>query len=267
VFLFVVATAAQAVDLTGQWVGTIQVVVPWCPAETSSSGPTTLVVTQDVDALSAILTIEWNNPENCLPATTPEVFDFEFSGTVDGTSFNADVPFSQVDRESGTVFHFVQTINGSVGEDGVLNITIVNPTDLKHDHYPTFPIDSIFTAQLTRVFPPTASVNSLWPPNHKMVDIGLAHDATSTFIVYSDEDDAGEPDASGSLLLRAERLGTGDGRVYLIAVTAADGLTNTCFTAVVPKSQSPRDIASVNEQAAAAMAQCPSPAGYFLIGN
>jgi hypothetical protein len=36
--------------------------------------------------------------------------------------------------------------------------------------------------------------------------------------VYSDEDEGKSPDASGSLLLCAERSGSGDGRVYLIAV-------------------------------------------------
>lgn len=267
VVLLVVATAAQAVDLSGRWVGDNQVVVPWCPADTSSSGAAELEIIQDVDAISARLEGLWNNPEHCVPSASPEQYEFTFTGVVDGMSFHVEIPFSQED-EFGTVFHFVQTIDGSVGEDGVMNLTIINPTDVEHDHYPEYLIDSIVTAQLTRVPPsitPSASVDSLWPPNHKMVDIGLIRDATTTFIVYSDEDDAGEPDAAGSLLLRAERTGTGDGRVYLIVVTTADGLENTCLTAVVPKSQSPRDLASVNEQAAAALAQCPSPAGYYVV--
>ena len=137
------------------------------------------------------------------------------------------------------------------------------------------------TIDIADTQPPTitasVAVSSLWPPNNKMVDVGLSisavdnsSDATTTFVVWSDEDDGDSIDASGSLLLRAERAGTGDGRVYLIAITSTDEFSNTshkCLTVVVPKSQSAGDLASVNAQAAAALAQCPSPAGYFIVGN
>src|SRR6185295_19588609 len=72
----------------------------------------------------------------------------------------------------------------------------------------------------------------LWPPNHNLVDVGLHVDVhvdpasthQTTLTVYSDEDDVWpasaqfSPDASGncgSLRLRSERSGKGDGRVYL----------------------------------------------------
>ena len=266
---FVVATAAQAVDLSGHWVGTNQTVVPWCPATTSSTGPAELEITQNVDAISGTYAWWWKNPTNCVPSPILEQFVLEFAGTVDGTSFQTVVSYSE-EAEDGTVTTVViGTMNGFVDE-GVMNFTFIIPTGPGHDHYPAYPIDTLVTAQLTLVPPPitpSASVSSLWPPNHKMADIGLIRDASTTFIVYSDEDDAGDPDAAGSLLLRAERAGTGDGRVYLIAITATDGVTNTCLTVVIPKSQSARDIASVNAQAAAALAQCPSPAGYFVVGN
>ena len=137
------------------------------------------------------------------------------------------------------------------------------------------------TINIADTQPPTITasvdVNTLWPPNHQMVDVGLhisATDntgtATTSFVVLSDEDDGDSSDASGSLLLRAERLGTGDGRVYLIVITSTDAFSNTstkCLAVVVPKSQSAKDIASVNTQAAAAVAQCPAPAGYFVVGD
>jgi hypothetical protein len=148
-----------------------------------------------------------------------------------------------------------------------MTFTFIIPTGEDHDD-PTELIDTIVTAELRRVSPPSISLGTLWPPNHKMVDVGLG--VTSPFVVYSDEDDGGTADASGSLLLRAERAGTGDGRVYLIATTSTDAFgvtTDHCLTVVVPKSQSASAIASVNAQAAAALAQCPSPAGYFVIGD
>ena len=119
--------------------------------------------------------------------------------------------------------------------------------------------------------PATHSVHDEPSIVSKMVDIGLILGSanSATFLVYSDEAAGRTADAAGALLLHAEHNGTGDGRVYLIAITSADddgNLTHTCLTAVVPKSQSASDIASVNEQASAALTQCPSaPAGYFVI--
>jgi hypothetical protein len=143
--------------------------------------------------------------------------------------------------------------------------------------------------------PPTITAavakSSLWPVNHDLANVGLTFSAvdnstavTTSVAIYSDEDDvtsAGgdqSPDAAniaaGTLRLRAERKANGDGRVYLILLTAADAFSNTshrCLTVVVPKSQSPADAAAVNAQASAARAQCTAtgmaPAGYFLVGD
>jgi hypothetical protein len=139
----------------------------------------------------------------------------------------------------------------------------------------------------------SASVTTalLWPPNHNLVNVGFAATATDNSAVaslqvatFSDEDDVmrggGDqaPDAtdvaSGALRLRAERSGTADGRVYLLIVTATDTSANTshrCLTLVVPLSQSAAAIASVNQQAAAAAAQCAAtgvaPLGFVPIGE
>jgi hypothetical protein len=125
----------------------------------------------------------------------------------------------------------------------------------------------------------------LWPPNHNLIDVGFSYSTTdngggtiaSSVAVYSDEDDLtpetgdNSPDAKGALRLRAERSGTGDGRVYLIVVTATDASSNTsyaCATVVVPKSMSAADVNAVNVQAAAATSQCGTiPAGYFVVGD
>jgi len=151
------------------------------------------------------------------------------------------------------------------------------------------------TVHIADTQPPAISAavatGSLWPVNHDLVNVGLSFTATDNssavtthVAVYSDEDDVtsggGEqsPDAkniaAGTLRLRAERSGNGDGRVYLILLTAADAFANTshsCLTVVVPKGQSAADGASVNQQANAARAQCTAtgvaPAGYFVIGD
>lgn len=143
----------------------------------------------------------------------------------------------------------------------------------------------------------TASVEqSLIPQNnHDLINVGLAAAATDGVCpaprvvvhVFGDEDDqtptgggqAFSPDAKDiapvTLRLRSERASTGDGRVYLIVVTATDEAGGTGFatvTVVVPKSSSPHDIAAVNAEAAAAKAYADAhagapPPGYFVIGD
>jgi len=92
----------------------------------------------------------------------------------------------------------------------------------------------------------SVELSSLWPPNHKFVDVGLSYTATDIcdpdpaveITVSSDEHPAAElgsggpihcPDAivdGESVSLSAERSGPGDGRVYRITVTATDNCGN-----------------------------------------
>jgi hypothetical protein len=127
----------------------------------------------------------------------------------------------------------------------------------------------------------SVATGELWPPNQKMVNVGLSAIATddsgNVFVitgVYSDEDHGNSIDASdpgpGTLQLRAEREGKGDGRVYLILIRAFDDSFNTshdCVSVVVPKSRNPALVAGLEAQAAAAVAECKAfggpPAGYF----
>ena len=107
------------------------------------------------------------------------------------------------------------------------------------------------------------AVDTLWPANHKLVDVGLTYaafdvcDTSSLAIDISVTSDEHPRDAGGAggrnhcpdavvdgetVLLRAERSGSGDGRVYEITVSATDNCGNvgTCTVSVgVPKSQKP----------------------------
>ncbi len=145
-------------------------------------------------------------------------------------------------------------------------------------------------ANFAPVVTSTVAKPLIWPANHDMVNVGLGASgncgAPITFQVqvFSDEDDHTKgakfsPDATdiavGTLQLRAERVGSGDGRVYLIVVRGTDTSGNTgfdCSTVVVPHDSSAKSLASVNSQAAAAQTYCQTnngaaPLGYFLIGD
>ena len=98
---------------------------------------------------------------------------------------------------------------------------------------------------------------SLSPPNHKMVDVAVNYTAmdncgpvTTTLFVTSNEPDNGLGDGDTAndievvnnhlVRLRAERSGTGIGRVYTITVTATDSHGNTrtrSVTVIVPKGK------------------------------
>jgi hypothetical protein len=121
----------------------------------------------------------------------------------------------------------------------------------------------------------------LWPPNHRLVNVGLSvdvqpPDATVQVQVYAN-DNANSSDAADiapdTLRLRAERQGNASGRVYLIVVTATSG-GQTAFdvcAVVVPHDQSPGSIARVQAEAAAAEAYYrefqTAPPGYNLLGQ
>jgi hypothetical protein len=110
------------------------------------------------------------------------------------------------------------------------------------------------------------SVASLWPPNHTMVPVSILgvtdpnnQAVTITFnTVTQDEpvnglgDGDTSPDAAVSgnqVLLRAERAGTGNGRVYVVRFTATDDQGGSCSgTVKVAVPQSKKDPAGEGPQ-------------------
>jgi hypothetical protein len=133
--------------------------------------------------------------------------------------------------------------------------------------------------------------DTLWPPNHNLVDVGLvasAEDDCSGALpvaldVSSDEDDLERrgsgnhsPDARQDprLRLRSERSGRADGRVYLIRASASDGAAlsgHDCCTVEVPRDRSAASRSSVAAQASSAEATCDAtsapPGGFFPVGD
>jgi hypothetical protein len=119
----------------------------------------------------------------------------------------------------------------------------------------------------------------LSPPNHKLENVGLSvnvtpPDATLKLLIYGN-DSASPDDAAtigpGTLQLRSQRQGNGDGRVYLIVAQAsnAGGTTSAVSAVVVPHDQSAASIQEVQQQATAAeayyLAHQAAPAGFTLI--
>ncbi|MGA7227202.1 MAG: hypothetical protein WBZ45_03205, partial [Acidimicrobiia bacterium] len=96
------------------------------------------------------------------------------------------------------------------------------------------------------------SIDNLWPANHKFVGVEVLgvtdpEDDDITIVIdsiFQDEPTGGEPDGLGlgssTAQLRAEREGSGNGRVYHVGFTALDGTGGSCsgeVTVSVPKSQ------------------------------
>ncbi|HZJ15018.1 MAG TPA: PKD domain-containing protein [Chthoniobacteraceae bacterium] len=156
------------------------------------------------------------------------------SATTAAPSFTA--PFVNA---GGTDLTFELTVND--GYEGTANDTVVVHVQNKND-------------------PPLASaakptVETLWPPNHRMVRVRITgvsdpnNNATIAITgVTQDEPTNGRADgdtpidaiinADGTVLLRAERAGKGDGRVYRISFTASDleGSTSGVVNVGVPHS-------------------------------
>jgi hypothetical protein len=141
----------------------------------------------------------------------------------------------------GTVLEFQLMVEDGLGGSATDNVT-VTVLDLN---------DPPVCAQAS------ASPDRLWPPNHKLVPVtivGVAdpnNDRVTITVTQVRQDEPvnglGDGDTSpdavlqpGQALLRAERAGNGNGRVYHVTFTADDGLGGGCtgtVTVCVPHNR------------------------------
>jgi hypothetical protein len=130
------------------------------------------------------------------------------------------------------------------------------------DGYGGFAADTVVVHVQNVNDPPLASaarptVATLWPPNHAFVSVGITgvsdpnNNATITITgVTQDEPTNGLGDgdtaidavinSDGTVLLRAERAGNGDGRVYRVTFTASDPEGSVSGVVVVTVPHSPK---------------------------
>jgi hypothetical protein len=164
------------------------------------------------------------------------------------------------DNCSGAIVTVTESSNGGLGSmNSPLMITrIFTATDLAGNKARATQVIKVMDSMPPLISGVSVDKAELWPPNHEMVDITVNYTATdncdgasvnSTLSVVSNEpvDGAGAGDKSPDweiidshhLRLRAERDGTGDGRVYTITITATDSKGNSAKATVsvrVPKS-------------------------------
>jgi hypothetical protein len=132
--------------------------------------------------------------------------------------------------------------NGFPGGSGLLSLTV-------------FPAKNCCPAPV--IGSATATPDLLWPPDHKFVDVTIDYALTDpcpntcVLTVSSNEPINGTGDGNTSpdwqvidphhLLLRAERAGTGDGRIYTITITCTNDTNRESsiktVTVTVPRDQ------------------------------
>lgn len=192
---------------------------------------------------------------------TPPVLTLPASQTVEATSpagATATFAATAVDNVDGPVPVTFSPASGSTFPLGPTTVTVTATDAAGNAATGTFTITVVDTT--APVFASlTASTTSLWPANHKMVAVTLTATASDTasgpvtFKILSatssepdnglgDGDTADDIAITGAMTLnlRAERSGSGPGRVYTITVEARDAAGNTStqtVTVSVPHSK------------------------------
>nr|MDJ0523094.1 carboxypeptidase-like regulatory domain-containing protein [Planctomycetota bacterium] len=245
--------------------------------------------------------------ENLAP--TPLDFAFTEANCPDTLGPTITVPADisrECDTSSGTAVTWAATATDNMTPDTEITITYApfQPGDTIPAGVNTITVTAedlcgntstdTFTITITDTTPPviTSAVprTLLWPARGGLIPVGLTASATDicdgnvdvVITVFSDEGNGVgpfSPDANGTsaatLRLRSERAYPGNGRVYLIRITATDAAGNTavvCKSAYVPIMPYGTFVLSVRAQAASGEAACLAadpltgiPAGYVQL--
>jgi uncharacterized repeat protein (TIGR01451 family) len=209
------------------------------------------------DDLTYTVTVTNNGPDPAtsvvvtdnLPAETTFVSCSSTGGGVcGGSGNNRTVTFPLLPSGQSQTITFVANVNCSVADGTVISNTATVSSSTPD---PNSNNDSS-TANTTASNPPptitnaTADPSSLWPPNHRMVNVTVSYDVTDncplplgscTLSVTSNEPVLGRGSGNTSpdwivvddhhVLLRAEREGGGSGRVYTTTITCTDSGGNS----------------------------------------
>ncbi len=192
--------------------------------------------------------------------TTAPVLSLPSSGVVEATGpSGASVNFtgSASDLVSGAVAVSFSPGSGSTFPLGTTTVTAAATDAAGNTATGSFTV-TVRDTTAPVITSLTTSTAVLWPANHKMVSVSVAASATDAvspvtgriLSVTSNEPDNGLGDGdtagdivitgAGTVSLRAERAGQGNGRVYTIVFEASDNSgnkSNKTVTVLVPKSQ------------------------------
>src|ERR1051326_5612428 len=209
------------------------------------------------DDLTYTVTVTNNGPD---PATSVVVTDdlpaettfvscsSTGEGVCGGSGNNRTVTFPLLPSGQSETITFVANVNCSVADGTVISNTATVSSSTPD---PNSNNDSS-TATTTASNPPPTITNAaadpsvLWPPNHRMVNVTVSYDVTDncalplgscTLSVTSNEPVFGHGSGHTSpdwtvvddhhVLLRAERQGNGNGRIYTTTITCTDSGGNS----------------------------------------
>jgi uncharacterized repeat protein (TIGR01451 family) len=209
------------------------------------------------DNLTYTVTVTNNGPDpatsvtvtdNLPPETTFVSCSSTGGGVCGGSGNNRTVTFTSLASGESETITLVTSVNCSVVDGTVISNTA---TVSSFTPDPDTTNNSATTTTTASNPPPTitgaaADPSVLWPPNHRMVNVTVSYQVTDncplppgscTLSVTSNEPINGTGDGDTSpdwivlddhhVLLRAERAGNGNGRIYTITITCTDSGGNS----------------------------------------
>src|SRR6266496_6584567 len=219
------------------------------PVTTGSDLTYTVTVTNNGPDTATSVTVTDNLP----PETTFVSCSSTGGGVCGGSGNNRTVTFTSLASGQSETITLVASVNCSVVDGTVISNTA---TVSSFTPDPDTTNNSATTTTTASNPPPTitgaaADPSVLWPPNHRMVNVTVSYQVTDncplppnscTLSVTSNEPINGTGDGDTSpdwivlddhhVLLRAERAGNGNGRIYTITITCIDSGGNSSSESV-----------------------------------